>query len=118
MSIYLVIFLTLLAALLSSYSQSLFKSALSKKLNSLRDIIGTLKNRTVLLGFAGYAISLVVYLEALSRAPLSVVYPTFASCFIFVTIISAYKFKEKISIMRVAGVLLIFLGIVIVALSV
>ena len=117
MNIYLVIFLTLIAALFTSYSQFLFKRSLKTKLNTIWDILGTLRNPTILLGLGGYVVGLLLYLTALSHSQLSLVFPIFASGFIFVTIISAIKLKEKVSILRVAGILLIFLGIVIVALS-
>ncbi len=115
MNIYLVIFLTLVAALFTSYSQLLFKRGLRKRLDSVADILNTLRNRTILLGLCGYAISFTLYLIALSTSELSVVFPIFASSFIFVTLISAYQLKERINILRVAGILLIFLGVVIVA---
>lgn len=117
MNIYLVIFLTLLAALFTSFSQLLFKKNLKKKLNSLWEIIKTLRNPMILLGFLGYAVGLGIYLVALSKSQLSIVFPTFASSFIFVTIISAVMLKEKVSAKRIVGVLLIFMGIVIVAIS-
>jgi len=117
MNIYLVIFLTLLAALFTSCSQFLFKSSLKKKLNSIWDILGTLKNPKILLGLAGYATGFGIYLIALSHSQLSIVFPIFASSFIFVTIISAIRLKEKVSIIRIAGVLIIFFGIVIIAIT-
>ncbi len=118
MNIYLVIFITLVASLMASSSQILFKTGMKKKLGSLADMIGLLKNRKVLLGFIGYASSLVVYLYALSSSPLSIVYPTFASTFIFVALLSSILLKEKISALRVIGVIVIFLGIALVALTV
>ena len=117
MELYLAIFLTLIAALFTSYSQFLFKKGLTKKLNSIMDIIKTLMNKTILLGLCGYTVSFLLYLYALSGSQLSVVFPIFASSFIFVTIISSYKLKEPISLIRIAGILIIFLGIVIVAIT-
>ena len=117
MNIYLVIFLTLVAAVFTSYSQLLFKKSLTKRLNSLKEIIGLLKNRNILAGLLGYIIGFLIYIEALSHSQLSIVYPTFASCFIFVTLISAYQLRERVSPLRVAGILLVFFGIVIVALT-
>jgi drug/metabolite transporter (DMT)-like permease len=117
MNIYLVIFLTLVAALFTSFSQFLFKRSLKNKLNTIWDILGTLRNPQILLGLLGYATGLVLYLIALSHSQLSLVFPIFASGFIFVTIISAILLREKVSMVRVVGILLIFAGIVIVALS-
>jgi hypothetical protein len=90
MDIYIIIFITLIASLIVSASQILFKRGVSGKRFSPRNIIPTiLRSRLMLIGALGYFISLVIYLYALKAAPLSVVYPIFASSFIFVTIFSA-----------------------------
>jgi multidrug transporter EmrE-like cation transporter len=115
MNIYVVIFITLVASLIASYAQVLFKTGLKKKIASIMDLISILKIPRVVCGLACYALSLVVYLYALSHAPLSVVYPTFASTFIFVALLSSVLLKEKISPMRAAGIAVIFLGIITVA---
>jgi drug/metabolite transporter (DMT)-like permease len=118
MDIYLVIFITLVASLLASFSQILFKTGISKKLDSITDMVMQLKERRVVLGLAGYAASLVVYLYALSNSQLSVVYPTFASTFIFVALLSAVMLKERISALRAAGIVAIFIGISLVAVTI
>jgi undecaprenyl phosphate-alpha-L-ara4N flippase subunit ArnE len=69
------------------------------------------------LGLFGYLASLLIYLYVLSTSELSVAFPIFASAFIFVTLLSALMLKEKITLKRAAGILVIFLGIVVVALS-
>lgn len=117
MNIYLVIFLTLIAALFTSFSQLLFKRGLNKRLNSIFEIISTLRNKTVFIGLCGYLVSFILYLIALSGSQLSVVFPIFASSFIFVTLISAKLLKEKIGVERILGIILIFAGILIVALT-
>jgi drug/metabolite transporter (DMT)-like permease len=117
-NIYLVVILTLIASLLSSYCQLLFKKGLNKKLNSIFDILKSLTNKYVFGGLVGYFISFILYLIALSSAQLSIVVPIFASSFIFVALLSAYSLKEKISFIRIVGIVLIFLGIVFVALTV
>jgi drug/metabolite transporter (DMT)-like permease len=116
-NIYLVIFLTLIAALFTSFSQLQFKKGLKRRLDSVKDIIWTLKEKSIIIGLIGYAISFTLYLFALQTSQLSVVFPIFASSFIFVTIISAIRLKEKITPIRIAGVLLIFVGITVVALT-
>jgi drug/metabolite transporter (DMT)-like permease len=116
--IYLVIFITLIAALIASASQLLFKKRLNIKVHGMMHLIRTVLNdRRILAGLAGYGISFIIYIYALSKAPLSVVYPVFASSFIFIAILS-YKFlNERISPARVVGILIIFIGIVAIALS-
>jgi drug/metabolite transporter (DMT)-like permease len=118
MGIDLVIFITLIAALITSFSQFMYKKGIKKRLNSLREVIQLFENRRILVGLAGYFLGLAVYLIALSQAPLSIVYPTFASTFIFITIISFALLKEKVHLLRVAGVLVIFFGIFLVSLTI
>lgn len=117
MNIYLVIFLTLIAALISSFSQLVFKKSLKKRLDSVPEIIGLLTNPSILFGLCGYFAAFIIYLKVLSGSQLSIAFPIFASSFIFVTIISALMLKERITLIRAFGILMIFLGIVIVALS-
>jgi drug/metabolite transporter (DMT)-like permease len=116
MSIYEVMLLTLIAALVSSLAQFMFKRSV-KRIDSIAHLFGLLKNRGVLLGLLGYVVGFLIYITALSGGQLSIVYPIFASSFIFVTLISAKVLKEKITAIRAIGVLLVFIGISIVAIS-
>ncbi|MFI5412759.1 MAG: SMR family transporter [Candidatus Micrarchaeales archaeon] len=118
MNIYLVIFITLIAALVASFSQILYKKGLVNKITGVRSTIRAFKNKFVLIGLFGYLFSLVIYLFALSNAPLSIVYPTFASTFIFITLLSIVFLKEKASLSRIFGIFLVFLGIAIIAVSI
>lgn len=116
MNIYVVILLTLIAALISSLGQLMFKKSVTK-ISSFRQLLGQIKNKGVVLGGIAYIGAFVIYLAALSGGELSVVYPIFASSFIFVTIFSAWILKERITVIRAVGVLLVFIGITIVAVS-
>jgi drug/metabolite transporter (DMT)-like permease len=118
MDIYLIIFITLVASLLASFSQILFKTGIKKRINSVKDIIKQSKSSRVLLGLFGYAASSVVYLYALSNSELSIVYPTFASTFIFVALLSSVLLKERIGALRAIGIVAIFLGVLIVAMTI
>ncbi|MEM3227387.1 MAG: EamA family transporter [Candidatus Micrarchaeaceae archaeon] len=114
MIIYVVIFITLVAALIASFSQILFKNSMDRELLGIREILRLIYKKRILLGLAGYAVSLVIYLYALKTAPLSVIYPTFASSFIFIALLSHFFLKEKITVSRLVGVLLVFIGIAII----
>lgn len=118
MNIYLVIFITLIASILASFSQILFKTGIRKRLDSVADMFRQLKNSRVVIGFVGYAASLVVYLYALSGSQLSIVYPTFASTFIFVALLSSVLLKERISVLRATGIAAILFGILLVAVTI
>ncbi|MGC8647608.1 MAG: EamA family transporter [Candidatus Micrarchaeia archaeon] len=117
MHIYIVIFLTLFASLIVSLSQLVFKKALAPNL-SVKGIIKLVANKHILAGGAGYLAGLVVYLYALYNAPLSIVYPVFASTFIFIVIFSRLILKEHISKLRYVGVGIVFLGVIIISLTV
>ncbi|MCL5008094.1 MAG: EamA family transporter [Candidatus Marsarchaeota archaeon] len=118
MGIYIVIFITLVAAVIVAASQILFKIGLRGKRVGVRNLIPIIfGSRAIILGGIGYFASLSIYLIALGSAPLSVVYPIFASSFIFVTLFSSVFLGERFPIYRSVGIALIFLGIVIVALS-
>lgn len=117
MSIYLVIFITLIAALAASSAQILFKGGMAKSLSGIREIIALLKNKRILLGVGAYAVSLAIYLYALKSAPLSFVYPLFASSFIFTALFSFAFLKEKITLVRLAGILLVFVGVVVIGIT-
>ena len=114
----MVIFITLLASLIASASQLLYKTGLGRRINRLGHFLELVHSRRIIAGGIGYIASLVIYLYALSNAPLSVVYPVFASSFIFTTLLSARMLGERFSARRGAGVLLVFIGVVIIASSV
>ncbi len=118
MSIYIIIFLTLVAAAIVSVSQIAFKEAVGKKPLSISGVFGlALRSKKIWIGTAGYVLGLIVYLYVLSEAPLSVVYPLFASSFIFVLALSGVVLKEHVSSGRLLGVIVVVFGIVLIALS-
>jgi uncharacterized membrane protein len=107
-----VIAVTMLAALISALVQYIYKKNVKKFGVSAREIVGIFKNRNMLLGVILNVVALLVYLYALSNAPvISFVYPVFSSTFVFVFLISKYVFKEKIATNRVLGILLVMAGI-------
>jgi drug/metabolite transporter (DMT)-like permease len=118
LNIYLVIFITLFAALLASVAQIMYKRGLANRINGIRSAISAIKNRRVIGGAVIYFTSLAIYLYALSNAPLSVVYPIFASTFIFIAIFSVVMLKEKVTGARALGTFLVFLGVAIIAISI
>ncbi len=117
-TIYLVIFITLFAAVMVSIAQIMFKSELEKNKGGVIKIIKMIfTNKKVFLGIAIYLASLVIYLYALSKAPLSVVYPIFASSFIFVALFSSKFLGEPLKAKRIVGIALVFIGISLIAVS-
>jgi uncharacterized membrane protein len=107
-----VIAITMLAALISAVVQYIYKKNIRDFRMSLGGLVTILENRAVLFGMGLNVVALVVYLYALSSAPIiSFVYPVFSSTFVFVFLISRYALKEKVTLHRVLGILLVIIGI-------
>jgi multidrug transporter EmrE-like cation transporter len=66
-------------------------------------------------GMACYAISIVVWLVALSRLPVSVAYPLLSVGYVFNAVLAYALFDESLSMQKLIGIGFIILGVVIVA---
>ncbi|MGC9090014.1 MAG: multidrug transporter [Caldisericia bacterium] len=115
--IFIYIFLIILSALFVSIAQVLFKKEAKQKITNIKNLIDFAKNKTFIYGASLYLLSLIIYLFSLKHLPLSVGYPLFASSFLFITLFSYLKFKETITKRRIAGVLFIIIGIIIISLT-
>jgi len=71
----------------------------------------------ILGGFALYGLSSLLYLQALSRLPLSYAYPMIALSYVAVVLGAWLWFGEKLNALRIGGVAAIILGVVLVAVS-
>lgn len=65
-------------------------------------------------GLALYGIGAVLWLVVLSRVPLSMAYPLVSLGFVFVALLSWGVLGEALPLMRIAGISLIFAGVVLV----
>ncbi|MBE3556906.1 MAG: hypothetical protein IMW91_07560 [Firmicutes bacterium] len=65
----------------------------------------------VLAGIAAYVVSSLLWLYVLSRMPLSIAYPTLAVGYILIEILSFFLFQEPLTAHKVAGAVVIALGI-------
>lgn len=112
---YLIIFITLVAALIASLSQLLFKKSMHGSIKGIKGLLRIARERNLLIGVMGYLASFGIYLFALDNAPLSFVYPVFASTFVFVFLFSVLMLHEKFSRVRALGIAFIIAGIVIIS---
>jgi len=112
-----IIAITLISALLASFAQYIFKRNIKKFKISISEILRMIFSKSIFIGLLIYILSLCVYIFALHYGELSFVYPFFASTFVFVALLSKYRFGERISAVRVLGILLIIFGIIITALT-
>jgi len=72
-----------------------------------------LLNGWVIFGLASAFIASVTWILAMTRLPLSHAYPFVATSFILILVLSNLVFSEPITPLKLAGVTLIFFGIVI-----
>ena len=71
----------------------------------------------VLLGLMTYAVGTLVWLFVLAKAPLSLAYPFVGAGFVLTALLGALVLGENLSMLRLAGVVLITLGCTMVAQS-
>jgi drug/metabolite transporter (DMT)-like permease len=74
-------------------------------------------NIYVFLGLAIYVLSVVFWLAALSRVDLSYAYPFASMSYIVMLTASWILFHENITLLRVAGTLVICIGVILIARS-
>jgi len=71
----------------------------------------------VLLGIFLYLISTIFWLAALSRVDLSYAYPMISIGYVLVLVLSWAIFNERLAFIRIAGVILICFGVLLVSRS-
>jgi len=74
-------------------------------------------NPYILGGLACYAVSLVVWLMALSRVEVSVAYPMLSVGFALNAVLAWWLLGEPVTLQRIAGIAVIIVGVTIVARS-
>jgi len=84
---------------------------------NLTTVSTVLLNPYVLLGFAMYGLSTIFWLIALSKKDLSFVYPFISLTYILVLALSNLVLKESIGINKLAGTIIIMVGLIIIARS-
>lgn len=80
-------------------------------------IIPIFLNPYVFTGLVFFGISSVFWLVVLSRLQLSLVYPMVSVAYLLVAIFSLIFFKENISLIRAAGILVIMMGVFLISRS-
>jgi drug/metabolite transporter (DMT)-like permease len=112
--------LLFVALCLGSLGQVLLKSGINMlgvkppPLLVLRSIV---TNSRVFGGFACYVLSSLFYIVALSRLPLSFVYPLIALTYVLVAFVAWSVLHETVPGLRVVGLGVILAGVVVMALS-
>lgn len=83
----------------------------------IQNLIPMFLNPYVFFGFACFGLSSIFWLVVLSRLELSLVYPMVAVAYVLVGVASWFFFKENLTLMRWAGILVIILGVFLISRS-
>lgn len=105
--------LILVGVLLNAAAQLLLKAGTNAMPLGLRLAI----EPHILAGLACYVVSVVVWIVALSRVPVSIAYPMLSIGYVVNAIAAWYLLGEAVTPMRLAGIGIIVLGVFIVARS-
>lgn len=107
------IFLVLCVTLVNAAAQVLIKNGA----NGLGhpSLIGTaiaiLTTPQLFFGYSLYALSMVLLVVALRHGELSAIYPVIALTFVWVTVLSARIFGDKMNALKLGGITLIVAGV-------
>jgi multidrug transporter EmrE-like cation transporter len=80
----------------------------------LADPVRLATNPWFIFGLVLYAVSVINWVVVLGKIQLSVAYPLMSIGYIFTLILGAWLFKEPVSLTRIAGVLVIIFGVVLI----
>lgn len=107
-----ILLLTALAAFIGSIGQLEFKRGAD---NLQFDIKLLLTNYHLIIAIAVYCVSTVLYVYALNKEQLSILYPIIATSYIWTLLFSKIFLKEPVGLTSWAGVFLILLGVTLIA---
>ncbi len=113
-------FLVMLTITLTVYGQFVVKWQMLKRspvpdsgIAQVAYVISALLNPWILSALAAAFLAALAWMLAMTKLPLSQAYPATALVFVFVVIGGAWAFSEPLNHWRIAGVLLIVLGLIV-----
>jgi uncharacterized membrane protein len=107
-----IILLTAVAAFMGAIGQLEFKRGAD---NLQWDLKMLLTNHDLILAVTVYALSTLLYVYALSKGNLSILYPIIATSYIWTMIFSKVFLNESVTLTSWAGVFFILLGVALIA---
>ncbi|MCW4034991.1 MAG: EamA family transporter [Candidatus Bathyarchaeota archaeon] len=107
-----ILLITALSAFIGSIGQLEFKRGAD---NLQFDIRSLLTNYHLIAALCVYAISTVLYVYALNKGQLSIIYPIIATSYIWTLFFSKIFLNEQVGIYSWAGVFFIILGVTLIA---
>ncbi|MCK4330043.1 EamA family transporter [candidate division WOR-3 bacterium] len=109
---------------LNAFAQLFLKKGMMKigifnfSINNVVPItLAVVKNPSILLGLLCYVISVIIWLLVLSRVEVSYAYPFLSIGYIVTAIIGYLAFNENLSITRIAGIVVICIGVILISKS-
>ena len=108
--------LGLVAIILLSVGQTSLKVGLNhiggvSLAEGVASLLKVLRTPWVIVGFAFYGLSAILWLGVLSKLDFSLAYPMVGSTYVFTVLIGFFFFEETVTVERMLGVGLIMLGI-------
>ena len=104
--------LAVLLILFTTFFTSSAQISMKLGINSINpDILGIISNHYLIQGFFLYAIAGAMAIIAFRKGQVSVLYPIFATSYVWVSLLSAYFFKEDLSVLKLLGISIIIAGI-------
>ncbi len=86
--------------------------ALPSLWNTLAHLIRTVE---IPLGFTFFGVSSLIWIKVLTRMELSTAYPLVSLGYILVAVLSYFLFQENFSITKIAGILVIVTGVILIS---
>ena len=116
-------FFVALTILLTVYGQLILKWQVTENAHliaqpySVMNVVTLLLKPWVISGFAAAFAASICWMAAISRLPLSKAYPYMSCNFVLVAIMAALLFREHLDGYKIAGTLIIVLGVVVLSRS-
>jgi len=113
----------ILSVLSGAFAQTMMKLGTRQlgqfsNMSFLQHLSRLLLSPLILLAIASYGIGVIIYMFVLSRTDLSFLYPVMTALgLVFATIISATLFHEQISMIRLAGIAVVIIGVFLISKS-
>lgn len=108
----MIVALTIFNSVLMVVGQTLWKlGARGKELNAPEQFLRLFLSPYILGGLLVYVCASALWIYVLNKAELSFAYPIQSLAFVFALIVGATVFKEQVTVWKVAGVVVICLGV-------
>ena len=106
-----------IAAIISAFIGSFGAIYLKKASSDLTFNISYLLNRNLIFGVLFYTVSTAIFLVTLKFGDLSILYPTIATAYIWISIFSQKMLNEKMNAFKWTGIFIIIIGVALLGLG-